>query len=77
MLTENGGEEDDLPLRPITQSQNELKKQETEVEILEHDVDDGSDRVAEWECAIVVGLAWTADEIHDNGRGEPVRSWKS
>lgn len=66
-------------LGTVTQRENELKKQEREVEVLQDGVENRSDIVAEWPSALkngslgIVRVGWSTDKVHDDRGGEPER----
>ena len=66
-----------IPLWTITQSQDELQKQETEVHVLDDGVDNRSRRIAEWPPCLTAVFWGVANKIDDDGGSEPVRSYVS
>jgi len=65
-----------LPLWSISKGQNELEHQEEDVAILQEIVDNGSCFVTKGPSVEFVGLARSSHKIHNNGSGQPERSYQ-
>ena len=63
-------------LRSVSESQDELQEEERQVDVLDNCVQDWCDRVAEWECSLVVGRARSTDKVNDDSRSQVVRSYE-
>lgn len=62
-----------LPFRTISESQNELKQQHTEIAILDKRVDNWGGSVTERESVLAIRVTRRSDKIQDNRCSKPVR----
>lgn len=59
-------------LGAITESEDELKQQEAEVDVLDDSVDDGSGIITEGERPFVVAIGGSTDQVNNDSGGQPV-----
>ena len=60
-----------LPFGPVSQGENELQEDETEVQILQHCIDDWSDSISKGKGSHIIPITWSSDEIHDDTGRKP------
>lgn len=58
--------------RPVTQREDELQQQETEVDILHDGVDNGGRSLAEGEGRVVVAVAGGTHQVNDDSGSQPI-----